>query len=95
MRKRKALLRDFFAAAGIRWNTPLEKLKPAVLEEFIRGDGDAFPGLLVLLENEYKSTSSDRTRQRLEAFRGRVICPECDGARLRAEAAAGRPITRR
>jgi len=86
LRKRKAQVRPFLAAAGFRWNTPLSSLSPRLFGQLLRGDGKEFPGVLALLEKEYATTSSDQNRQRLEAFRGRVTCAECDGARLRPEA---------
>ena len=46
--------------------------------------------MLTLLEKEYATTSSEARRQRLETFRGEVVCPECKGARLRPEARAVR-----
>ncbi len=39
-----------------------------------------------MLEKEYVTTISEPKRQRLEAFRGQVVCDECGGARLRPEA---------
>jgi len=49
-------------------------------------DANQFLGLLTLLEKEYVTTTSAKKRQRLEAFRGRITCPVCDGSRLRDEA---------
>ncbi len=89
-RKLKHALRNWMAAAGFRWNTPLAKLKPKTLAQLLHGDGGEFPGVLLLLEKEYAATSSESKRQRLEALRGEVICPECKGARLRPEARAVR-----
>ena len=96
VRKQKSLLHDFMAEAGFRWNTPLAKLEPKALEQFFHGSGKEFPGVLALLEKEFTSTSSSTTQQRLATFRARLVCPDCGGARLRAEARAvlidGRPI---
>jgi len=96
IRRQKGPLQEHLAAAGIRRNTPLSKLEPNQLDALLRGDGERFPGVLAILQKEYESTSSETTRQRLDAFRGRVVCPECSGARLRAEARAveigGKPI---
>jgi len=86
VRKYKGQLREFMSAARFRWNTPLEKLKPKVRQQLLRGDGKRFGGLLVLLEKEYCTTTSEPTQQRLEAFRGQVTCVDCGGARLRPEA---------
>jgi len=86
VRKLKGQLREFLAKAGFRWNTPLVQLKPKIRRQLLEGDGRQFPGVLVLLEKEYATTTSESKRQRLEAFRGEVVCGECGGARLRAEA---------
>ncbi|MFH1922136.1 MAG: excinuclease ABC subunit UvrA [Planctomycetota bacterium] len=86
VRKRKGQLRQFLAAAGFRWNTPLANLKPKGFEALLRGDGKRFSGVLGLLEKEYATTASQTNRQRLETFRGQVTCPDCGGARLRPEA---------
>jgi len=85
-RKGQHQLRDFLASAGIRWSMPLEKARPKTLETLLRGDGKKFPGVLGLLEKEYRSTADETARQRLEAFRGQVTCADCGGARLRPEA---------
>jgi excinuclease ABC subunit A len=74
----------------------LAEMRPAVMEKLYHGDGQAFPGLLTLLEQEY-ATAVDPTRQeQLEAFRGHVVCTACGGTRLRPEAlgvkVAGRSI---
>ena len=86
VRKQKAVLREFLTAAGIRWNTPLAKFEPKVFQEFLYGSGQQFPGLLVVLEKEFATTTSQANQQRLETFRGKIVCRECGGARLRAEA---------
>ena len=88
MRRLKSVLRPWMAAAGVNWSTPLLDLKPKTREQLLRGDGKDFPGVLVLLEKEYATTSSEARRRGMEAFRGEVVCPECKGARLRPEARA-------
>ena len=89
LRKLKQQLRDWMAAAGFRWNTPLEKLKPKTREELLHGDGKEFLGVLVMLEKEYVTTISEPKRQRLEAFRGEVICTACKGAPAAARGPRG------
>jgi excinuclease ABC subunit A len=89
-KKLQTALHDFMAAAGFRWNTPLEKLKPNVLEELLHGEGKGFPGVLAMLQKEFATAADDARRQPLEAFRGEVTCAACGGARLRAEARAVR-----
>ena len=86
VRKHKALLREFMSSAGFRWNTSLEKLKPKIRKSLQEGDGKKFLGLLVMLEKEYVTTTSETNRQRLETFRGQVVCLDCGGSRLRPEA---------
>jgi excinuclease ABC subunit A len=50
--------------------------------------GKRFEGVLIMLEKEYVTTTSDTKRQRLETFRAEMVCDQCGGARLRAEARA-------
>jgi excinuclease ABC subunit A len=97
VRKLRNHLRTWMTANGLRWNTPLARLKPKALAQFLHGDGGddgsdggGFPGVLALLEKEYAATASESKRQRLDALRGEVTCPECKGARLRPEARAVR-----
>ncbi len=89
-KKLQAAMGDFMAAAGFRWNTPLEKLKPHVLGELLHGDGKGFPGVLAMLQRQYATAAGDARRQPLEIFRGEVTCAACGGARLRAVARAVR-----
>ena len=86
VRRAKPALSDFLASAGLRWNSPLEKLDRKTRETLLRGDGKRFPGVLTLLEKEYATAVDERARQWLEAFRGQVTCPDCGGSRLRREA---------
>ncbi len=85
-RRHKKQLADFLAGDSGRWTAPLESWKPSVLQQFLRGDGKDFPGLLILLEKEYATALRPATRERLEGFRGPVVCPSCGGSRLRPEA---------
>ncbi len=84
-RKTKNLVRAFLASVGARWNTPLEKLSAAAFHALLHGDKD-FPGILALLEREYENATYDNGGERLAAYRGQVVCPDCGGARLRPEA---------
>ncbi len=86
VRKIKDQLREFMSTVGFRWNTPLVKLKPKAREQLLLGDGKRFLGVLIMLEKEYATTTSDSKRRRLETFRGKVVCAKCDGTRLRPEA---------
>ncbi len=77
-------------------DTPLAEMRPTVLEKLYHGDGQAFPGLLTLLEQEYATAVDPARQEQLEAFRGHVVCTDCGGTRLRPEAlgvkVAGRSI---
>ena len=84
--RHKKLLQEFVAAAGFRWNTSLSKLKPKVRQQLLEGNGKRFLGVLKLLEKEYVTTLNESKRQRLETFRGAIVCSACGGSRLRAEA---------
>ncbi len=86
LRKIKGQLREFMSKARFRWDTPLAKLKPKTRRQLLHGDGKRFAGVLAMLEKEYVTTASESKRQRLETFRGEVVCGECGGARLRPEA---------
>jgi excinuclease ABC subunit A len=81
----KTAFSGFLARNKVDWDAPLEAWKPGMLEKLWRGNGD-FQGLLVLLEKEYATAVKPKTRERLETFRGEVVCPACGGARLRPEA---------
>jgi excinuclease ABC subunit A len=85
-RRHRRLLEPFAAADSARWKMPIAQWKPAVLEQFLHGDGGTFPGLLILLEKEFATAIRPATRQRLEGFRGSVTCAACGGSRLRPEA---------
>ena len=86
MRKHQRQLREFLSAAGLRWNTPLTNFKPKNRRQLLEGDGKHFPGVLRMLAKQYATTTSETKRQRLEVFRGEVVCGACGGTRLRPEA---------
>jgi excinuclease ABC subunit A len=88
LRKEKARLKEFLAGAGLDWKTPLSDWKAKAREQLLHGDGKAFGGLLTLLEQQYVTQLQPARRQRLESFRGSVVCKACGGARLRPEARA-------
>ena len=86
MQKFQRRLRPFLDKTGIRWNSPLEKLSPKDRELLLWGSGKRFEGVLIMLEKEYVTTTSETKQQRLETFRAEMVCDQCAGARLRAEA---------
>ena len=50
----------------------------------LRQTASEFEGVLIMLEKEYVTTTSETKRQRLETFRAEMVCDQCGGARLRA-----------
>ncbi len=48
--------------------------------------GNGFLGVLILLEKELATTTNQQRLDQLAAYRGRVVCGECGGSRLRSEA---------
>ena len=59
-------------------------------EEIFEYDGHAvvFPGILSQLEQKYKDTDSEYVRHELEGYMRRMLCPSCEGKRLRPEVLA-------
>ncbi len=85
-RKQKEALEPFLVAHGGDLKTPLSELKPKAFEQLIQGDDLKFPGLLMLLEKEYSTTTRKKRLTQLESYRGIVTCQACRGSRLRPEA---------
>ena len=98
VRDQRQAVEVFLEAQKTSLDSPLADFRPAVFEKLLYGDGGdrQFPGLLTLLEQEYATVLDPSRQEQLEAFRGHVLCPQCRGTRLRAEALgvklAGRTI---
>ena len=88
--KHRQLLADFLARAKVDWEMPLTSWPRRARHEFFDGDGSKFPGLLAHLEMDFAKARRDSAREKLEEFRGSVICSECLGTRLQAEGRACR-----
>ncbi|MEM6798902.1 MAG: ABC-ATPase UvrA, partial [Planctomycetota bacterium] len=88
-KKQRVEIDAFLARGGLEAAAPLDAWPEPAVQQLLTGDGD-FLGLLMLLEAEYATTKRAVTRKRLDAFRGRVTCADCGGARLRPEARACR-----
>lgn len=85
----KKHLELFFEKEKFDWQTPLANLTDAAWERFLQGsggNGKGFMGVYNILEREYSTTTRTRRKQKLEAFRGEVLCAACQGSRLRPEA---------
>lgn len=89
-KKQRAEVEDFLRTTKQDPAEPLASSPQALVQQLLTGDGKDFHGLLMLLEAEYVTTKREATRERLEAFRGKVTCADCGGARLRREALACR-----
>ena len=79
-------------------NVPVEKIGKEAMEKILNGTGDetyafdgqevTFPGILVQLEQKYKETDSEYVRHELEGYMRTLLCPACEGKRLRPEVLA-------
>ncbi|HZN32253.1 MAG TPA: excinuclease ABC subunit UvrA [Pirellulaceae bacterium] len=96
VKRQRQQIEQFLEAQKTPLDTPLSEMRPTVLEKLFRGDGQEFPGLVTLLEQEYVTATDSERREQLESFRGHVSCAACGGTRLRPEALgvriAGRTI---
>jgi excinuclease ABC subunit A len=76
-------------------NVPVESLPKDKLEIVLNGTGDevytfdgqevTFPGVLSQLEAKYKETDSEYVRHELEGYMRTMVCPCCEGKRLKPE----------
>ena len=85
-KRHRGELGDFLAQHHLQWDTPYTQWKPSAREQLLNGDGKNFLGVLTLLEKEFATATKSSEQERLSAFRGQVICPDCGGARIRPEA---------
>ena len=81
-------LQPLLTAHRLDPTVPLGEWSNKLLEKLLRGDRKSkFPGVLVMLEREFATTTRTGRQEQLAAFRGAVTCRGCDGSRLRPEAA--------
>jgi len=79
----------FLQRRDLTRKTPLAKWPKAILRAFLEGEpGTDFPGLPAILDAEFAAARTDRRRAELDAYRSEIVCPACEGARLRPEARA-------
>ena len=84
-----APVRDFLARHRLDADAPLETWPAADWRAFWHGEpGGPFPGLAAMLERDYQEARGEGLRRSLDVYRERVVCPACDGSRLRPEARA-------
>ena len=89
-RKRREELEGFLKRSRFDWDTPLDQVRDTVVTQLLHGDGKKFLGVLTLLEKEFATTHRKRRQEELAAYRGQVVCSDCDGSRLRPQATAVR-----
>src|SRR5439155_10288232 len=80
VRSQTGLVEQFLRSQDTLLDTPLNEIRPAILEKLFRGDGKEFPGLLTLLEQELATATDVARQEELESFRGHVTCTACRGA---------------
>lgn len=85
-KKYQSAVDAFLAKHKLTTDQPLDSWPEKVLEQFINGDEKKFIGVLMLLEQEYSTTSSKKRKDELTAYRASLACEACDGSRLRPEA---------
>ncbi|MBI2484683.1 excinuclease ABC subunit UvrA [Candidatus Uhrbacteria bacterium] len=87
---------------GFSTHMPVVKIPRKTMELVWRGTGEetynldgasvTFPGILVQLEEKYRTTESDYVRHELESYMRTMICGACDGKRLKPEMLAVRVL---
>ncbi len=86
-RKMRAAVEPYLQSLGIEWSTSLKKLKADARTRLLHGDeAENFAGLMSLLDQEWQTTRSEKRAEQLEQMQASVVCPQCHGGRLRAEA---------
>lgn len=90
------------AAVAERYNfsihTPVRELAPKIEHILLYGTGDesyeldgkkaAFPGVIPNLSQRHLETDSEYVRKEIEQYMREIICPLCNGKRLRRESLA-------
>ena len=96
MKKCQPVVTEYLKGHGADWNTPLCDLGAKTRDQLLHGDDKKFVGVLMLLEQEYSTTTSKTRLAQLGGFRASMRCDACAGSRLRVEAMsvrlAGRAI---
>lgn len=70
---------------GFSFDTPFGQL-PQKTQDIILYGNDNFEGIIARMERLYHQTSSDYVREEIGKYMTDLLCPECNGARLRKEA---------
>jgi len=83
---------------GAPLNKPVEKMKKEDLHLLLYGTGNeeyeingkkyTFEGIIPFLEKKYRESDSDYIQKEIEDYMREIICPECQGKRLKPESLA-------
>ncbi|MBN2584390.1 MAG: excinuclease ABC subunit UvrA [Planctomycetes bacterium] len=85
--KPSSIIDEFAAAAKVDKNVAYEAL-PAAKAKLLMYGGRGFEGLIPMLRERFRHSSSEYAKRRLMACMSNLPCPACGGARLRREALA-------
>jgi len=88
LREATAPLQEVLPRWKVTWETPLAEWPEAAREKLWRGDPPHYAGLAIELEKELATSLEEERREELERFRAMVLCPACQGSRLRPESRA-------
>lgn len=88
--KLRAALLQYLETIDADASTPWNSLTEKRFATLLAGDEKKFVGLLNLLEQEYATATDAARKEELERYRGNLVCPSCNGSRLRPEALAVR-----
>ncbi len=89
-RKHKRTFGRFLESHGVTDSSPLSALSEQAYHHLLYGNGNDFPGVMTLLNQELATATEESLRDRLETYRGQTVCAACGGSRLRPEAASVR-----
>ncbi len=85
-KKHLAAVDPFLSKHKLTRDQPLCEWPENVRLQFVNGDDQEFVGVLMLLEQEFSTSSSKKRVNELTAYRDSLACEGCDGSRLRPEA---------
>ncbi len=72
---------------GFSVHTPLTEFSENALSILFEGASDgSFPGILSMLEDKHKETDSEYVQKEIETYMRVLVCPVCEGKRLKKEA---------
>ena len=86
LKKHNTQINRFLKLKQLDRDTPLCEFGDEKYKKFIHGIGKTYIGLFTLLEQELVTATGKKRLAQLESYRGSVLCPDCNGSRLRPEA---------